>query len=120
MSLVLNREFIFLIVQNNQSLLDQLTIKLLNCYPKARIFTALNETIGLDIAQKEKPEIIFLGITKFDNKQRLFCQSIQNHELTKNIPIVILPSEKLNFQTPQKALEFEIADFLGIPIINMS
>lgn len=115
MSLVLNREFIFLIVQNNQSLLDQLTIKLLNCYPKARIFTALNETIGLDIAQKEKPEIIFLGITKFDNKQRLFCQSIQNHELTKNIPIVILPSEKLNFQTPQKALEFEIAGFLRYP-----
>ena len=112
---LLDKEFIVLILQKNQSLFDQLTSKLFKCYPKVHFFTATNVAIGLDIAQREKPEIIFLENSIFHQGQQQFYQTIRNHELTKDIPIILLLPENFKFQNQHQLLEFEADGFLRYP-----
>ncbi len=56
----------------------------------ARVLTAENGTMGLQIARREKPNLILLDLCLPDINGKQICQTLKNDLQTKGIPIIFL------------------------------
>mgnify|MGYP005843393805 CR=1 FL=1 len=80
------------------------------------IKTSLSGAEGIEIAKKEKPDIILLDIfmPKMDGFE--VCKKLKTNETTKHIPIIMLTAYKTDQKSKQKGLELGADAFLTKPI----
>ena len=58
--------------------------------PKFRVLTAENGARGIKLAQREKPDLILLGLGMSDPDSLTICRTLRMLELTCKIPIIML------------------------------
>lgn len=83
-----NLRFKILIIEDEEVLLKMYTLKFSN--QRFEVFGAENGAKGLEIAKKEKPDIILLDIimTPIDGFETL--KELKGDEKTKHIPVILL------------------------------
>ena len=75
------------------------------------IITAKNGKVGLDTAEKEKPDLIILDLLMPEMDGFGFLEEAQNNDAIKNIPVIIA-SNLGQSDDIDRARQFDIKDYL--------
>ncbi len=80
------------------------------------IITSLNGEEGIEIAKKDKPDLILLDIFMPIMDGFEVCEKLKSSKTTKHIPIIMLTAYKTDQESKQKGLELGADAFLTKPI----
>ncbi|PCI35917.1 MAG: hypothetical protein COB60_01045 [Flavobacteriaceae bacterium] len=81
-----------------------------------QIFTATTGKLGIKVAEKELPDVIFLDIIMPEMDGYEVCSYLKSQELTSDIPIVMITALKTDCNSHVKGLETGADLFLTKPI----
>lgn len=80
------------------------------------IFTATSGKLGIEIAERELPDVILLDIIMPEMDGYEVCSYLKNQKLTSHIPVVMLTALKTDSRSHVKGLEMGADLFLTKPI----
>ncbi|MDH5184079.1 MAG: ATP-binding protein [Gammaproteobacteria bacterium] len=107
-------EFVVLYIEDNPASM-LLTKKLLEKYPNIELLSATEPRLGIDIARKRVPDLIFLDINMPDLNGYEVKEQLVNNEKTKNIPVVAISANALQ-EDIDKALKCGFDKYLTKPV----
>ena len=74
---------------------------------------------GIEIANKENPDIIILDIIMPDMDGYMVCEALKKSNLTKHIPIILITATNTDSSGRAKGLDLGAVAFLSKPIDNI-
>jgi CheY-like chemotaxis protein len=101
-----------LIIEDNQDNLD--LMRLLLERAEYEVFTATDGAAGLDIANKEQPEVILLDLAMPEMDGWEVARKLKNNILTKSIPIIAVTAHSFP-KDRERALEAGCEAIIGKP-----
>jgi CheY-like chemotaxis protein len=101
-----------LIIEDNQDNLD--LMRLLLERAKYKVFTATDGATGLNIANKEQPEVILLDLAMPEMDGWEVARKLKNNILTKSIPIIAVTAHSFP-KDRERALEAGCEAIIGKP-----
>lgn len=111
-----NRKIKILAIDDIRDNLISLEALLNEFFPKAKIFTTLSGSIGLEIAATENPDVILLDIVMPVMDGYEVCKKLKSNEVTTDIPVVFVTAIKDDKESRIRALEAGGDAFLSKPI----
>ena len=105
-----------LAIDDNPDNLFSIKALLNELFPNANIFTAENGSEGLEIAEKEDPDVVLLDIVMPDLDGYEVCKRLKEDELLKGIPVVFITALGGDKESRLKAFEVGAEGFLSKPI----
>jgi len=105
-----------LVIDDNDD--NQLILKALffKAFPSIKLICSSSGREGLSLVRNELPDVILLDILISDMDGDEVCKILKSDQLLKNIPVVILTSEKSDKECRIKALEYGADAFLTKPV----
>ena len=105
-----------LVIDDNDD--NQLILKALffKAFPSIKLICSSSGHEGLSLVRNELPDVILLDILISDMDGDEVCKILKSDQLLKNIPVVILTSEKSDKECRIKALEYGADAFLTKPV----
>ena len=102
-----------LVIDDNPEILEMIRLVLKN--EGLKVIDSENGVLGLELARKEKPDLIILDIMLPEMSGFKLCRILKGEGETKHIPIVVLTA--LNDQeTKQESLASYADDYLPKPV----
>ena len=89
---------------------------IIEAFPEAKILTATNGEVGIELAISENPDVILLDIIMPDMDGFEVCRKLKNNKITNNIPVVFVTALKGDSESRIKALEVGAEAFIAKPI----
>jgi len=111
-----NDNFKILIIDDHQDNLTVLRALIKESFPKSTIFQALSGLQGLEIAEKEIPDVILLDIIMPVMDGFEICKNIKKDKELGEIPVVFVTALKDDRESRIQALECGAEAFLAKPI----
>ncbi len=111
-----NRIKKILAIDDNRDNLTILNALIREAFPKAIVLTAVTGQKGLDIAEKEEPDVILLDIIMPEMDGYQTCRKLKANKKLRDIPVVFVTAIKSDKATRIKALESGADAFLSKPI----
>jgi two-component sensor histidine kinase len=105
-----------LAIDDNQDNLVSISALLKHFVPGCTVITAHSGSKGVEIAQREKPDIILLDIQMPEMDGFEVCGNLKAHPETQHIPIAMLTAVKKDSESVIKGLELGADAFLTKPI----
>ena len=111
-----NESVKILLIDDNKD--NLITLKALICelFLKAKVYTALKGSIGLEIAANELPNVILLDVIMPEMDGFDVCKKLKSDKTLKDIPVVFITAIKDDKETRIKALEVGVDAFIAKPI----
>ena len=105
-----------LVIDDKKDNLISITALLRNYLPDCETLIAESGAEGIEIAKREKPDVILLDIImpKMDGYE--VCKRLKEDESTKHVPIVMITAIRTDFESRIKGLEIGADAFLAKPI----
>jgi len=105
-----------IVVDNSEDQLTQVEMTLKKSLPTLTILKTKSGKQGIEMAQKEEPDTMILGIEISDIDGFKVCTILKMHEQTRHIPVIMFTGEKNDCNSRVKALEMGADAFLHKPI----
>ena len=105
-----------LAIDDNLDNLIVIKALLSDSFPDALIFTVQSGIEGLNVAQKENPDVILLDLVMPVMDGFETCKRIKEDENLKRIPVIILTALRTDAQSRIKTLQLGAEAFLSKPI----
>jgi PAS domain S-box-containing protein len=105
-----------LAIDDNKDNLISLNALIKEAFPSVKIFTALNGTAGLEIAEKEDPDVILLDIVMPRMDGFEICTRLKADKDLCIIPVVFITAMKGDKSSRIRALEIGAEAFIAKPI----
>jgi cell division septation protein DedD len=80
------------------------------------VFTASRGTVGLTMAKKIKPSLIFLNISTPDTEGLKICSELKKIERLSDVPVMLLTGGTESYD-PRYKTSYGIVDFLKKPVV---
>jgi response regulator RpfG family c-di-GMP phosphodiesterase len=104
-----------LAIDDNPDNLTALKAVVSDRLPGTRVLTALSGLIGLELAQREDPDVILLDIVMPDMDGYAVCRKLKLDERLQMIPVLFLTALRTDRASRIKALEVGAEGFLSKP-----
>ena len=111
-----NRIIKILAIDDSRLNLIELETLLAAVFPLIKFISASSGQEGLTLCQHQLPDIILLGLEMPVLDGYEVCRILKSDQLLKNIPVIMLASEKSDKESRIKALEYGADAFLTKPI----
>ena len=111
-----NRVIKILAIDDNRDNLTILNALVMEAFPKAIVLTAFSGQNGLEIAEKEEPDVILLDIIMPEMDGFETCRKLKANKKISDIPVVFVTAIKSDKASRIKALESGAEAFLTKPI----
>ena len=104
-----------LIVDDQQDNLISIKASLNVYMPECRVFTAESGSEGIALAKRELPDVVLLDIIMPVMDGYEVCRVLNQSEVTKHIPIIMLTAMKTNSESRSRGLNAGADAFLSKP-----
>jgi len=104
-----------LIIDDNKNNLLTISATLETYMPDYRLITATGASIGIDLAEKENPDVILLDIIMPDIDGYEACKILKSNKQTSSIPIILLTALLTDTESKIKGLDSGADAFLPKP-----
>ena len=111
-----NRLIKILAIDDNRDNLTIVNALIMEAFPKAIVLTAFSGQKGLEVAEKEEPDVILLDIIMPEMDGFETCRKIKANKKISDIPVVFVTAIKSDKASRIKALESGADAFLTKPI----
>jgi len=111
-----NRIVKILAIDDNKDNLTIMKALIMEAFPKTIVLTAFSGQQGLEIAEKEEPDVILLDIIMPGMDGFEVCRKLKSDKLLRDIPVVFVTAIKSDKASRIKALESGAEAFLTKPI----
>ncbi len=105
-----------LAIDDNNDNLVALSATLRISMPEVTVITTTTGKIGIELAEKEQPDVILLDIIMPGMDGYEVCGKLKELELVKHIPIIMLTAARTDSESKIKALNLGADAFLAKPI----
>lgn len=105
-----------LAIDDNQDNLTSLNALIIDSFPEAQVFTALDGKNGIKLAAVEEPDLILLDIVMPDMDGFEVCRKLKADEKLRDIPVIFITAIKDDKESRIRALEAGGDAFLAKPV----
>ncbi len=115
-----NNRLKLLVIGNNQDNIEAIKSLNVETLPEFHLIQALSGEQGLELAQREDPDVILLDIALPKRESYEICRQLKADHGLKSIPVVFLTASETDTASLAKAAEVGADTFLRLPLDAIS